>query len=662
MFHNPSSSVHQLHPPASVADYYAHQPMDIGGGPPSASDSFAFSHAKVSPAPSAQTPQSPVAFQLPAEFVQRHNVTAEVYQSFKDDVDILFSGQISAGAQNELVTRILATGEHLAIAMEAEKQYLMSEVLCNWAVQQQKLSVATHWTQQMNYALLSSIDLQFEYFGELLEQTLSGLGFLITEFPKFGFEQQHQQIRHLAHLFLFYSIIVSKQPPAVVVKCGEAENHRRSRFWFNTEIRVLGGKAFGLGSSAENVQVQCHLITDETAKRLRNNAYYEVNEHEEFVVDPANAPLKNVVEMGGGMATMGDGGETMAMVAKFDDMRVSKKEQLRRESVAQKRYHLCYTVKLRTQKHQIELVGKKVSLPFAILVGPKADVEAKLFMERSFADFVRRPDGELPKVVNGFEMVNALEMKFQALVALSQKSDSVALQQPRPFSAVSRQHLLNRLKPNRNGLISVDSFLKMPAAEEFCMTKSKANAKENGAGGGAQSPPGSVASGVGGGTTAEGEWKLVPFYEWFFKLAEMVNKYFAQMWNDGLILGFCGKEEAEQLLCQCNQPTLLIRFSDIEYAKVKISVRDQYGTIRHHWYEQSELQGRSLGQELLQNSKYRDIANIWPQTNLEFAIGTRERSVSVSTIAQRRPRQLQPSTVYFDNQNAGMDAHGGARY
>jgi hypothetical protein len=117
---------------------------------------------------------------------------------------------------------------------------------------------------------------RFEYFGELLEQTLTGLGFLVAEFPGAGFEQQQQQCRQLAHLFLFYSIIVSRQPPAVVVKCGEAENHRRSRFWFNTEIRLLGGRAFGLCRSADAVQLQCHLITDETAKRLRNNAYYDV--------------------------------------------------------------------------------------------------------------------------------------------------------------------------------------------------------------------------------------------------------------------------------------------------------------------------------------------------------------------------------------------------
>lgn len=92
----------------------------------------------------------------------------------------------------------------------------------------------------------------------------------------------------------------------------------------------------------------------------------------------------------------------------------------------------------------------------------------------------------------------------------------------------------------------------------------------------------------------------MPFYEWFFKLAEVINKYLLQMWNDGLvsiptpdicwsreilfnsadfrlIYGFCSKDEAEHLLKECRHPTLLIRFSDIEFTKIKISVRDSGG-------------------------------------------------------------------------------------
>ena len=41
-------------------------------------------------------------------------------------------------------------------------------------------------------------------------------------------------------------------------------------------FRVLGGRAFGLHKNAENLPVQCYLITDETAKRLLSDAYYDM--------------------------------------------------------------------------------------------------------------------------------------------------------------------------------------------------------------------------------------------------------------------------------------------------------------------------------------------------------------------------------------------------
>jgi hypothetical protein len=132
---------------------------------------------------------------------------------------------------------ILLTLEGLLAAFEDERGYLMGDVLTNWAIRQKKLTIATLWTQQQNYNALNVIDTQFEYFGELLEQTLNGLTYLNKQFPNRGFEEFLQRVRHTTHYFLFYSIIVSKQPPAVVVKCGEAEHSRRSRFWFNTEIR-----------------------------------------------------------------------------------------------------------------------------------------------------------------------------------------------------------------------------------------------------------------------------------------------------------------------------------------------------------------------------------------------------------------------------------------
>jgi hypothetical protein len=82
---------------------------------------------------------------------------------------------------------MLLTLESLLAAFDDEKQYLMGDVLCNWAIHQQKLTVATLWTQQQNYNVLGTIDTQFEYFGELLEQTLSGLNYLAKQVRLFEF-------------------------------------------------------------------------------------------------------------------------------------------------------------------------------------------------------------------------------------------------------------------------------------------------------------------------------------------------------------------------------------------------------------------------------------------------------------------------------------------
>jgi len=58
------------------------------------------------------------------------------------------------------IKRILSEVEALLSAFHAEKQYLMNDILCNWALNQQKLSIATLWTQNMNYGLLDPIDTQ----------------------------------------------------------------------------------------------------------------------------------------------------------------------------------------------------------------------------------------------------------------------------------------------------------------------------------------------------------------------------------------------------------------------------------------------------------------------------------------------------------------------
>lgn len=55
--------------------------------------------------PSSISTQSPatIAAQLDTQFVAKHNVTAEYYQLFKDDVDLIFSGKVSIQDQPALL-------------------------------------------------------------------------------------------------------------------------------------------------------------------------------------------------------------------------------------------------------------------------------------------------------------------------------------------------------------------------------------------------------------------------------------------------------------------------------------------------------------------------------------------------------------------------------
>ncbi|VDM26979.1 unnamed protein product [Toxocara canis] len=144
---------------------------------------------------------------------------------------------------------------------------------------------------------------------------------------------------------------------------------------------------------------------------------------------------------------------------------------------------------------------------------------------------------------------------------------------------------------------------------------------------------------------------MVAFFDWYFKLAEIINKYLYQMWMDGLIYGFCGKDEAEELLRSCPRSCLLVRFSDVDYGKVKISVRYRNGVLQHHWYDHTDLNARSLQKELLSNHKFSDIELIYPDINLEAALGSRQKRHG-----NRKPRILNPTPVYFDNQGAATSA------
>lgn len=75
---------------------------------------------------------------------------------------------------------------------------------------------------------------------------------------------------------------------------------------------------------------------------------------------------------------------------------------------------------------------------------------------------VRHPLSDIPTHVSCAEMADALEMKFQAIIETPQKNtDGPSVVQPRKFNMQTKQHLVMRMKPNNQGFLPLDNFMKV---------------------------------------------------------------------------------------------------------------------------------------------------------------------------------------------------------
>ncbi|XP_014225592.1 signal transducer and activator of transcription 5B isoform X2 [Trichogramma pretiosum] len=61
------------------------------------------------------------------------------------------------------------------------------------------------------------------------------------------------------------------------------------------------------------------------------------------------------------------------------------------------------------------------------------------------------------------------------------------------------------------------------------------------------------------------------FWEWFYAVMKLTREHLRGPWNDGYILGFVRKKQAEEMLSNCSSGTFLMRFSDSELGGVTIA-------------------------------------------------------------------------------------------
>jgi hypothetical protein len=140
--------------------------------------------------------------------------------------------------------------------------YLVADRLVLWLVKQKEVSCGSRSVIKAHYNALDAIDNMFEKCGRevvvligiltAVEQMLTPEDIVLST----QIQKHRPETIQACRQFIWQSLIVAVQPPAVLVKCRGSDSHRSTRFPCKTEIRLLGGEALGLRQSATNVRVE----------------------------------------------------------------------------------------------------------------------------------------------------------------------------------------------------------------------------------------------------------------------------------------------------------------------------------------------------------------------------------------------------------------------
>uniref|UniRef100_A0A914CV41 SH2 domain-containing protein n=1 Tax=Acrobeloides nanus TaxID=290746 RepID=A0A914CV41_9BILA len=342
------------------------------------------------------------------------------------------------------------------------------------------------------------------------------------------------------------SIIVSKQPPSIITMFEQrslnsspnngssSQNKRRSRFWFDTELRLLGAQAWKQIKEINifGVTAGVRLLTEDVGEQ-------------KFVIEPNHANF-----------------DVLTSPASFNDMRILKSEK-RPRGVKDRRYAIVYEV---NASHFGTI--NKMSLPFSIVNGePEFEKDTDAFMERSFADLAFQISLEEEALNQGKNLtydtyqkqlnlknislakervVEALELKFR-------DKDHIALMLQLPIPAHLSQkglecncRLCQNLKERQqqdSGKIFLNSLTEHVVAMKFVTHHNGNSALE-----------------------------ACTFIEWFYKIAEMAS-VFKTYWASNKVFGFCDQTTAEAILI-AHPGKILIRFADTMLGQLRLSMKD----------------------------------------------------------------------------------------
>uniref|UniRef100_A0A8C7KUV9 Signal transducer and activator of transcription n=2 Tax=Oncorhynchus TaxID=8016 RepID=A0A8C7KUV9_ONCKI len=285
---------------------------------------------------------------------------------------------------------------------------------------------------------------------------------------------------------------------------------------FAATVRLLvGGK---LNVHMNPPQVKATIISEQQAKALLKN--------ENTRNDSSGEILNNNCVMEYHQAT----GTLSANFRNMSLKRIKRSDRRGAESVTEEKFTILFESQFSVGGNELVFQVKTLSLPVVVIVHGSQDnnATATVLWDNAFAEPGRVPF-IVPDKVLWPQLCEALNMKYKAEVQSNRglSEENLVFLAQKAFSSSS---------------INPDDYRGMT------MTWSQFNR---------ESLPG----------------RNFTFWQWFDGVMELTKKHLKPHWNDGAILGFVNKQQAQDMLMSKPNGTFLLRFSDSEIGGITIAWR-----------------------------------------------------------------------------------------
>uniref|UniRef100_A0A671V551 Signal transducer and activator of transcription n=1 Tax=Sparus aurata TaxID=8175 RepID=A0A671V551_SPAAU len=285
---------------------------------------------------------------------------------------------------------------------------------------------------------------------------------------------------------------------------------------FAATVRLLvGGK---LNVHMNPPQVKAVIVSEQQAKALLKN--------ESTHSESSGEILNNNCVMEYHQAT----GTLSAHFRNMSLKRIKRSDRRGAESVTEEKFTVLFESQFSVGGNELVFHVKTLSLPVVVIVHGSQDnnATATVLWDNAFAEPGRVPF-IVPDKVLWPQLCEALDMKYKAEMHSSRglSDDNLVFLAQKGFTSSS-----NNPEDYRNMTISWAQFNR-------------------------ESLPG----------------RNFTFWQWFDGVVELMKKHLKPHWNDGAILGFVNKQQAQDMLLSKPNGTFLLRFSDSEIGGITIAWR-----------------------------------------------------------------------------------------